>query len=48
MEVRVLGKGMVQNNRDHGQKRGVVIIERAGGIILEFDKRECLMSLLEC
>jgi hypothetical protein len=48
MEVGVLCEGMVQTNRDHGQKQGVGCFKRAGGIILEFDKKECLMSLLEC
>jgi hypothetical protein len=45
MKVRVLGKGMVQTNRDHGQKRVVGIAKRTSEIILEVNKRKCLMSL---
>jgi hypothetical protein len=44
MKVRVLGKGMVQTNRDHGQKRVLGITKRTGGIILELDKRLHLPS----
>jgi hypothetical protein len=42
---------MVQMNGDHGQREWLVGIgEGIGDIILEFYKRECLMSLLvlEC
>jgi hypothetical protein len=47
MKVRVLVKGMVQMNGDHWQKGMVGIVKGFGETVLELNKREFLMSLLE-